>query len=639
MADNTSIHEQLKAGNPFLSVASPLPWANKTPDVSQLYSSISADIEQLIRDKRREPSLPLSGLIFGGQGMGKTHMLTRILRRLRKNAWHAIFVDVKAFTNPKRITQELLFKIFVCMSQMHSNGHSQFDVLMSEMMNAYHEHRAEDGLSGDDDSSLKTYLKKDMPGLNRTFLKCLLLYIKAGSLAVKDNILEWLREGLDDEDSLALGLPMREVGPMDDAACESDAKAIITSLGLVLAYAKITMIICFDELDTMEGNKELIDALGNTIGFLMNNVSGILPLCFVKEDSWDNAYVPTLNRAIIQRLRTNIMKMNGCSVEQAKQLIHDRIASVFSDNAEEVYNWLISRMGSALTPGLSPRMVIELAKKAIDTDPPDPVKEAFNEEYKKVQDEPRAWPPNSDHMKLAAEAWLKSHDGYDTLKGWGKHLRIFGTLGDKHIALALPVPKTAPTAMAVINECFRFLKEYPGSFCCYVKEKKAHKDTWKVFAKRLGEFVEAGGHVLELDESSRITWYALAATISQIKNGNVTVFSPESRTATTDDAREFFRTIDLIPGIFAQPQPETDTGTPDTPVPPVSPELLKTALHNVIKSSPMKLLTTDKALAILASRNIILSRNDVLSFVEANKHSFRTYSTSSGEIMIGLTGK
>ena len=76
MADNISIFEQLKADNPFASLSSPLPWGNDTPDLVQLNAEVSSEIEQLIREKRRQPSLPLAGLIFGEAGMGKTHMLT-----------------------------------------------------------------------------------------------------------------------------------------------------------------------------------------------------------------------------------------------------------------------------------------------------------------------------------------------------------------------------------------------------------------------------------------------------------------------------------------------------------------------------------------------------------------------------------
>lgn len=643
MTDNISIRDQLKADNPFLSVASPLPWENKIPDTSQLNSATSDDIEQLIRDKRREPSLPLSGLIFGGQGMGKTHMLTRILRRLRKNAWHAIFVNVKTLTNPKRIIQELLSEICICLNKIHSNGISQFDMLKNEMMNVYHERRAEEGLAVDDVSHLKVYLKHDMPEMNKIFLKCLLLYVGTSDKAVKLNIIEWLRQGLDDEDCLALGLPMRDVYSMDDAACESAAEDIIMSLGILLDYAHVTMIVCFDELDGMKDKRELVEAFGYAVGFLMNTTSGILPLCFVKTDTWNNVLHPVLNPAIIQRMKTNTMNMKGCSVEQAKQLIHDRISSTFSDGVEEKYNWLISQMSGTIIPGLSPRSVIELAKKAIDIGESNPIKEIYDESYKKVQTEPRAWPPNTDLMVLAATTWLTSHSGCEVHGTWGKHIKVLATFGDKHIALAMPVPKTAPTATAAVNECFKFIKEYPDSFCCYIKENKSHKSTWKAFAHKLEEFSDTScGHALELDEESRITWYALAATINQINNGNVNIYSTSgSRTATLDDARDFIRSIDLVPGLFSSAKPSPDTPKPLKPQPPiiiVEPDVLKVNLLSVLKSSPMKVISIDKALTLLEGRKIRVTRNELLNFLSANKNTFRTY-TSTNDVMIGAATK
>ncbi len=376
MADNISILEQLKADNPFMSSSSPLPWENNAPDLIQLNSAVSAEIEQLIRHKRREPSLPLAGLIFGGPGTGKTHMLARILRRLRKNSWHAILVTVKAFTNPKGVMQALLSEIFTCMIKEHSGGRSQFDMLMQEVMNSYHEHRRDDGFSSTDTPDLKIYLKRDMPEIDRAFLKCIMLYLGTSDRVIKDQIIEWLREGLDDDDSLALGLPMRDVNSMEDAARESSAKSIITSLGIVLAYARVTMVICFDELDSMHTNKELIEAWGDTVAFLMNNIAGVLPLCFIKSEVWGKVFHPVLNLSIIQRLQAGRMEMKGCSISQAKQLIHDRIAARFTDGVEEKYNWLISRMGNVLDAGLSPRDVIDLARQALnDTGTIDPVKE------------------------------------------------------------------------------------------------------------------------------------------------------------------------------------------------------------------------------------------------------------------------
>ena len=647
MADNISIFEQLKADNPFASSASPLPWENNTPDVLQLNSVVSAEIEQLIRNKRLQPSLPLSGLIFGGAGMGKTHMLARILRKLRKNAWQVIFVAVRSLTNPKMIMQEILSEIFICMTQTHSNGRSQFDVLMSAMMDVFHERRREDGFSITDTPNLKTYLKHDMPRIDRVFLKCILLYLGTNDKTIKDEIIEWLREGLDDEDSLKLGLPLRDVNSMDDEACESAAKNIITSLGILLSYARIPMLICFDDLETMKNSNELISAWGGTIAFLMNATSGILPLCFVRRDIWDSKFLPVLDMAIVQRLQVGKMEMNTCSVEQAKQIIHDRIASAFTEGVEEKYNWLISRIG-VIPLGRSPRQVIELAKNALSysSDPKEIVKEAYDDEYKKIQSEPRAWPPNASQINIVLEEWLKAHAGFELHHSKGKHIRICGTYHDRRYAFIVVVPKSHVTATAGVNEGIRFLEEYPGSFCCYVMETKIHKKTWKKFLARLDDFRAAGGCVAELDEDSRIQWYALTAAINQINNGNVNIYLPTgSRTATLADARDFLCSVDLVPGIFADSTAKTKPAQPASPAQPepviiVEPDILKVNLTSVIKGSPMKIIAAEKALALLAGRHITVSRNELLAFVNTDRAAFRLYPAKGGnDVMIGLVGR
>lgn len=640
MADNNSILEQLKADNPFMSLASPLPWENNTPDLLQLNGAVSTEIEQIIRNKRRDPSLPLAGLIFGIGGTGKTHMLTRILRRLRNNAWHVIFVTVRAFTNPKRVMQELLSEIFISLTRPHSEGRSQFDMLMDELTSAYQEHRREDGFTTDNMPEMKTHLKRDLPGIDRNFLKCLLLYLSTEDNAVKYDILEWLRVGLDDDDSQRLGLPLRDVSSMEDVECESSAKTIITSLGSVLAYAHIPMIICFDELDPMRSNKELIEAWGDTVAFLMNNISGILPLCFVKYDIWDDFFRSVLNVSIVQRLQGGEMTMTGCTIEQAKQLIHDRIAARFTDGVEEKYNLMMSRMGSALREGLSPRDVILLARNALrDNLPDNPIKEAYDDEYKKVQAVPHAWLPNSGHLNLALTAWLSARSDCKLLGVWRKYAQLFGTCGHKHFAFIAVTPKSAATATAAINEGIKFLEKYPDGFCCYVKDNRSHKLSWKVFGQRCDEFVRLGGRIAVLDGDTRSAWYALASLVNQLNSGNVNVYDASGvRPATLTDAQGFLYSLDLVPGLFdagiSKPEP-TASPEPAAPMPDIKP-----ALTSIIDSSPMKLITVDKALNLLAAKGFTVSREELLSFVSADKLTFRVYPAKSGsDVMLALNTK
>ncbi len=640
MSDNNSILSQLLENNPFASTVSPLPFENSNPDLEQLNRAASEEIEQLIRYKRREPSVPLAGLIFGETGCGKTHMLMRILRRLRKNARPVIFVTVRGsftFSYSQRVMHELLSEVIICLTKEHSGGHTQFDMLASAMMSAYNEHRKNDGFNDITNIEPRVYLKRDMPGIDRVFLKCMLLYLGTSDENIKSEILNWIRDGLDDEDSLRLGLPSRDINFMDNTERESSARNFLNSLGLVLAYAHMPMIICIDELDAIarkedkEEREASIRAWGDAIGLFMNSLSGILPLSFMKTATWD-VFQPVLDPSIWQRLRNNIIVMKSdCTEAQAKQMIHDRIAAAFSKGVEEKYNWLISRMN--ITQGLSPRLVIELAGKALKEPglPIDYLKASYDEECKKVQIEQKAWPPNADHITRALETWLASQSNISLSKNSGKYIKLQGTHNNRKFAFIVLIPKIHSTGIAGLCEGIKFMREYPGSYCAYVLEEKAHKKTWKKFNEKLNEFQEKGGAVITLDKDTRIKWYGLTALINRIDNGDVNIHtSSQTRPATRDDLRTFLQTVKL-PGLdFA--------GTKDSPAPApvgVNSADLKKALADVVKISPMNIITVDKAIHLLAQKNIYIGRNELLSFVKDNRTVFKTFN-SRNDILITL---
>ena len=135
----------------------------------------------------------------------------------------------------------------------------------------------------------------------------------------------------------------------------------------------------------------------------------------------------------------------------------------------------------------------------------------------------------------------------------------------------------------------------------------------------------------------------MTSLINQIESGDVNLYlSTGERPANLADLREFAASLDLIPGLFSPSKaaPKSQPSRPkESPTFTASPEIIKTKLSSVVKASPMKILAVDKALALLAEKGLILSRNDLISFLNASKTYFRTYTTSSGEIVIGLTGK
>ena len=651
MEDNKSILERLRENNPFASQYSPLPWDNMIPDLQQLNRDTSEEIEQLLRHKRREPSTPLAGLVIGDTGSGKTHMLTRILRKLRENENPAIFVIVRTFRDPESVTQYLLSQIFISLRHTHSKGRSQFDVVAEELMNVYEERRRNDGFDDISKIDKRVYLSRDMPRLDKNFLKALLLYIGTKDESVKLDVLEWLENGLDDEDCARLGLPAKDTDSMSDAKRESIAENTLISLGLVLGYAKIPMIICFDQLESIR-TREVIDAWGDLISLLINELPGILPLCLVKPETWKNVFLPALDSSVVRRLNGSIMIMKMCTLDQARQLIKDRITHVFKEDAEEIYQWLLARTENALKPSMSPGEIIEHVNRFItSSDTGDDVKEtyravsnAYDDEYKKVQTESNEWPPNTDNLTLALDVWLNSHDEFESLKGSGKYIKIAGDYHGKRIAFVICARKHNAVALAAFKRGCEFLREYPEGECFYITEDKTNKSTWKKVREQRNIFENSGGHVIMLDKFTRINWYALTALINRTDNGDVNLYLLSgSRTASRDDIKTFVCTLNLIPEIFTENSKKVqqkvnavhEAKREEAEIKSViEPDVLGVNLKSIMNSSPMKMITIEKAIELLSRRRISITRSELVLFLKNNAGTFRTFSSKSNNDLL-----
>ena len=645
MISSESILEKLREHNPFSSDYSPLPWDNTTPDLTPLSRRTSEEIEHLIRQKRREPSTPLSGLILGEAGSGKTHMLMRILHKLRENENPAIFVMAEMFREPERITQDMLSYIFISLKHIHKNGLTQFDVIVQEVMNAYDERRRNDGFDDISRIDKRVYLSRDMPRLDRDFLKCILMYAGTKDESVKFNILEWLEYGLDDEDSKRLGLPFKDMDSMSDSKRESLAKKMLVSLGLILGYAKIPMIICFDQLEIMK-ERSLVDAWGNLISLMMNYMQAALPLCFIKPDTWQNYFIPVLDTSTIERIKSNTMTMESCSEQYARQLIHDRINKSFGKDSEEIYQWLITRMNSTIKPDMSPRRIIAAANKIIMSDESsDPVKiiyqtvsAAYDEEFKQVQSEYRNWPPKSENLTLSLSLWLESHEGFELSKGTEKYIKLMGDYNGRKYAFVILTAKAHSTVSAGLRHGMEFMKEYPDGICYYITEDRTHKRTWKQANENLAKFKYAGGHVIMLDKESRVNWYALTALINRTDNGDVNLYLPsESRTASRDDLKNFIRDIKLIPDIFNDRAKSINSGNES--IITIEPDILSVNLRSIMNSSPMRMITVEKAIEALSRRNIKVTRSELVSFLKNNAGTFRAFKSNNNDVLITFTKK
>ena len=641
MTDN-EILELLRKSNPFMSSASPLPYENKNPDLSQLSREVSDEIEQLMREKRRQPGLPLAGLILGEAGSGKTHMLTRILRKLKSSGGKAIFVAVRTFREPATATHHLLSEIFVSLRKIHSDNRTQFDMLMGELLSSYQEHRRNDEYySNSTDKDMRKYLSLDMPELDKKFLKGLILYLstmQTNDPIKKDDILNWLSEGLDDDDAMQLGLPLRNFEEASDEKLEQEAEKTLVSLGRILEYSKVLMVVCFDQIEIMKESSQLIAPFGSLIHLLVNNISGALPLCFVSEETWNNTISPVLDDSVLHRLKNNQMSMKTCTVEQARQLIYTKIKSVLDKSiVDKAYRLIMKRMSSAIKPGYSPRAVIQLANKALKGKIDDPMKEIYEEEFKKIQNEESSWPPNAEQLTMALRMWLESKENVKFAESRARHLRLTGILNDEiKFAFVIIAVSNNASALAGARRAVEFLNENPNALVYYITETQIHRDTWRRANEQLDILKTKGGHVVMLDENSRIKWYALTALINRVDNGDVNLYLQSgNRIATRDDIRDFMKSIKLLElDEVTENKPHTTEQT-SSPSYLLSEDAVK-ALKEIIKTSTMGITSMTKIINLMQEKNFKIDPAQISRFIQGNPDIFKVFPSKDNEKLVGL---
>lgn len=666
--NDSVIRSQLAANNPFASSAAPNPWDNANPDLVSLNRAVVDRIDQLLRTTREKPEETFAGLILGEAGAGKTHTLKRVLGRIRESGEIAIFVTVMACRDPKGVMRNLLREVFISMGREHGDGKRQIDLLLDALEGSYREHCQKEGhpvLSG---MERLTPLRRQMLGIDKDFLRCLLLYASTEDASLKEDILSWLGGGSDDSFPEKLNVPDCHWDDMTPETLEDRASMMLLSLGHVLRYARVPMLVCFDQLDGMT-SEDLINAWGTAASLLINDVYGVLPLAFLRADTWEQRFSTKLDDAVVSKFENNLIPMANCSLKQAKQLIEDRIKAFFDDGVEQKYQWLMARLNTTLKPGYSPRMVITLANRAIQKagDEVDAAHEvertlaaAYREECDKVAADPNSWPPNADHLLSALEMWLDSRPEFTVSRSGDQYVRLSGqrSAGGSKVPCAFIFMTTRHhlSAAAAINRGINFLKEHPNGFCCYVTDGRALKgpENWRAVHDLLGQFRALKGRTVVLQPDGRAAWYGLVAFQNKVCNGDVTLYPPsgEPRLATPEDLsgymKEGFRLnllgLDGESGNPGDGDRSKDTGSGKDPTPPTrgskgvndsAPEAegLADAVLSLLKGSPMKMMDAEFMVKELRHKGFDVARETLLAELNHQKAFFRLYSSGDGTLV------
>lgn len=678
--------DNLRTRNPFADNAAASPWSHALPDVLSINGKPFEEIARLISAKSGQPELPLAGLVLGEAGMGKTHLLRRILDHCRGGDPPALFVFVKPLFNPDRPLHHLLQEIVLNLSKQTGGdgSFSQFERLVAEIIRDYVRYRvtkypADDtpnnrrfleqfesdvfhiftnrkkvraGSMGIIEKEAVSYIHSQVPETSKIFLNVIFQYkIPERRGLVRD----WIKgETLDDDDCELLGVKSR--AGLSEKAIEQEAREMLLSLGVLFQRYRLPMVVCFDQLDNLI-EPDLIAGFASMIHLLVNDVSNVLPLAFIRADSWNERFKKHPDRAFSDRLESNKIPLSNCTREQAKELVSARIDAVFSPSDRDGVSakaWLSDRLEPKLNAELSPREVIYLANQIVrnsgaapESLPSSP--EILAVEYKIAQEAVAAdfngWDPDSEYLKTALELVLhnkKSVLRCDPCKGkyagWTGHFVPEQGQDAEKIPFGyyINTSKNWSTVSAVLRRAIAFLNENPGGRCVYIADARCNfSPKWKANELR-EDFQRLGGVFLILDQVAVVRWYGLAHLSLKIGSGDILLETDQSlKTATEKDLAEFlsdhFEPFESEAGfdrLFEAPPVKTEKAEPpespaprETETPKPSDEDLTRLICDCLTSSSYPILALEVLLQRLESKGVRITSEACLEHIGKNSET------------------
>ncbi|MDR1648973.1 MAG: hypothetical protein LBR71_01820, partial [Synergistaceae bacterium] len=351
---------------------------------------------------------------------------------------------------------------------------------------------------------------------------------------------------------------------------EEDAREVLVSLGMLLEYCGVSMIVCFDQLDGMR-EEDLVTAFGDVVHFLVNDVRGILPLAFIRLNTWSERF-SRLDPAVTQRLSGNEMFLYACTLEQARELVRVRLESRFKNDAEEKFQWLMARLEGKLKAGYSPRVVIELANREIVRSEEESEEEAeparahvhvhahahahahenlaaeYGKALYRAHSEFGKRSPDAESLVRALETYLTSRADFKGVRRSAKkYISLTGCReGGGACAFVVNTEENPRVVWAALKHGTDFLRGGPGRECFYVADGRCDfgaRERWPKVYEELEKFKEAKGVALFLNREQAAVWYALAALRLEVDRENVHLSLPGGgkRPAQIEDLLLFLR--------------------------------------------------------------------------------------------------
>jgi hypothetical protein len=331
--------------NPFCEGIVTSPWlfdVARTPDIESIHAPAFGTCLRLL--KKDIPNNGQSSLLIGGPaGSGKTHLVARLLRRLRAGDPPGILCYVNLDDVPPQMLWSYVRQRVALDLLTHpdNRGKTGLERLLEIRLPGLLENAASRG-----NDSLIDWLRKGFSGAKRGQICARLrqeLFAKVRlDMEVRIVLLklfgedsqqaqlarDWIiGERLTDEQLTQLGLPS---GDLPDYVREHQSRQVVVSL-LRLADISLPIVLCFDQIEhlmlTLRDRSGFV-LLGQMISKLRNEgMRGLLFVCFIRSDLMQEFH-DSIGNADWDRVAENTMSLFPLTWEEANQLILQRMNAV-----------------------------------------------------------------------------------------------------------------------------------------------------------------------------------------------------------------------------------------------------------------------------------------------------------------------
>ncbi|MEZ4298977.1 MAG: FtsK/SpoIIIE domain-containing protein [Polyangiaceae bacterium] len=345
-------------------------------DLSSLNSGASdqlrARIEGLAEQSRADGRPPRSRcvLLLGSAGSGKTHLFTRLRKKLGPRA---VFFHTRPESGAEPTSRYLLAQLVDALRQpVPGTEHTQIEVVAGVMLSVVcgHSDRFPLTLVADPPEPPPVLIERALtmaeqryPESSSRYLERLLRAAFERPGPLRRAMFTWLSGRPPSEPDLAR---LQETQGLGD----EDMTSALKTLAFATAFGA-PLVLVFDQLENLaddDPTRARLHAHGRLIADLRDSVHGMLLLQMAIDTEWTRFMRPALPPQFVDRMEETVLQLVSPTPEQARSLIEIHLDRIPPESRKGPFPWPLdpAAVASWTAERMTPRALLQRCKTAFD---------------------------------------------------------------------------------------------------------------------------------------------------------------------------------------------------------------------------------------------------------------------------------